>query len=288
MIAANAPTLFSRLLAGSVTLIFFTYAFVNMGMVSGILPVVGVPLPFVSYGGTALVTLFARRGHTDEHPQAPDARAEMIPADPCPGSEPAARCARVLRVAAGCCARLRLRRVPSGLGAARRRTAPPVLPHSWFCAGCGSQPPRGIERDEAGAPAAKPAPQKPAPSSAAAGFYRTTARATACRTTSTPFPMPSRGPSRCTASPTGPIPCWAGTTCRAGAEALQGARHRQLVRPQVPRPEDLHRRALRHVRHDRGASDAADSQLRARHQPRQRQVGGGAGQRPRPLPARTA
>ncbi|MCB1891921.1 MAG: FtsW/RodA/SpoVE family cell cycle protein, partial [Rhodocyclaceae bacterium] len=58
MIAANAPTLFSRLLAGSITLIFFTYAFVNMGMVSGILPVVGVPLPFVSYGGTALVTLF--------------------------------------------------------------------------------------------------------------------------------------------------------------------------------------------------------------------------------------
>jgi len=58
MIAANAPTLFSRLLAGSLTLIFFTYAFVNMGMVSGILPVVGVPLPFVSYGGTALVTLF--------------------------------------------------------------------------------------------------------------------------------------------------------------------------------------------------------------------------------------
>ena len=58
MIAANAPTPFSRLLAGSVTLIFFTYAFVNMGMVSGILPVVGVPLPFISYGGTALVTLF--------------------------------------------------------------------------------------------------------------------------------------------------------------------------------------------------------------------------------------
>ncbi|HEY6898875.1 MAG TPA: rod shape-determining protein RodA [Rhodocyclaceae bacterium] len=58
MIAANAPTLFTRLLAGAITLIFFTYAFVNMGMVSGILPVVGVPLPFVSYGGTALVTLF--------------------------------------------------------------------------------------------------------------------------------------------------------------------------------------------------------------------------------------
>ena len=58
MIAANAPTLFARLLAGAITLIFFTYAFVNMGMVSGILPVVGVPLPLISYGGTALVTLF--------------------------------------------------------------------------------------------------------------------------------------------------------------------------------------------------------------------------------------
>jgi len=58
MIAARGRTLFSQLLAGSITLIYFTYAFVNMGMVSGILPVVGVPLPFFSYGGTALVTLF--------------------------------------------------------------------------------------------------------------------------------------------------------------------------------------------------------------------------------------
>ncbi len=57
LIAADAPTVFSRLLAGAITLSFFTYAFVNMGMVSGILPVVGVPLPFVSYGGTAMVTL---------------------------------------------------------------------------------------------------------------------------------------------------------------------------------------------------------------------------------------
>ncbi len=56
-IAASAPNLFTRLLGGSVTLIFFTYAFVNMAMVSGMLPVVGVPLPFISYGGTALVTL---------------------------------------------------------------------------------------------------------------------------------------------------------------------------------------------------------------------------------------
>ncbi len=57
LIAVEAPTLFARLLAGAVTLNIFVYAFVNMGMVSGILPVVGVPLPFVSYGGTAMVTL---------------------------------------------------------------------------------------------------------------------------------------------------------------------------------------------------------------------------------------
>lgn len=57
MIASAAPTIFTRLLAGAITMTFFTYAFVNMGMVSGILPVVGVPLPFMSYGGTALVTL---------------------------------------------------------------------------------------------------------------------------------------------------------------------------------------------------------------------------------------
>jgi rod shape determining protein RodA len=56
-IALEAPTMFSRLMAGAISLSFFTYAFVNMGMVSGILPVVGVPLPFISYGGTAMVTL---------------------------------------------------------------------------------------------------------------------------------------------------------------------------------------------------------------------------------------
>lgn len=57
IITANASTYFTRLMAGSITLTFTTYAFVNMGMVSGILPVVGVPLPLVSYGGTSLVTL---------------------------------------------------------------------------------------------------------------------------------------------------------------------------------------------------------------------------------------
>jgi rod shape determining protein RodA len=62
MITARAQTLYGRLMAGSITLSFFFYAFVNMGMVSGILPVVGVPLPFVSYGGTATVTLFIGTG----------------------------------------------------------------------------------------------------------------------------------------------------------------------------------------------------------------------------------
>jgi len=57
VITANAATTFARLLAGAITLGFFTYAFVNMGMVSGILPVVGVPLPLISYGGTSLVTI---------------------------------------------------------------------------------------------------------------------------------------------------------------------------------------------------------------------------------------
>jgi rod shape determining protein RodA len=62
MITANASTVFSRLTAGAITLTFFTYAFVNMGMVSGILPVVGVPLPMISYGGTALLSVLAGFG----------------------------------------------------------------------------------------------------------------------------------------------------------------------------------------------------------------------------------
>jgi rod shape determining protein RodA len=62
VIAARAPTLFGRLMAATVSLNFFTYVFVNMGMVSGILPVVGVPLPLMSYGGTALITLMLGLG----------------------------------------------------------------------------------------------------------------------------------------------------------------------------------------------------------------------------------
>src|SRR5882672_11280465 len=62
VITANASTLFTRLVSGAITLMFFTYAFVNMAMVSGLLPIVGVPLPLVSYGGTALVSLFIGLG----------------------------------------------------------------------------------------------------------------------------------------------------------------------------------------------------------------------------------
>jgi rod shape determining protein RodA len=62
IIAYNGGTLFGRLMAGAITLTFFTYAFVNMGMVSGILPVVGVPLPLVSYGGTSMVTILVSLG----------------------------------------------------------------------------------------------------------------------------------------------------------------------------------------------------------------------------------
>ncbi len=62
LIAARATSLFGRLICGAMALMFFTYAFVNMGMVTGMLPVVGVPLPFVSFGGTALMTLFVALG----------------------------------------------------------------------------------------------------------------------------------------------------------------------------------------------------------------------------------
>lgn len=62
IIAVQAQDSFSRLLAGSITLTFFVYVFVNIGMVTGLLPVVGVPLPMVSYGGTSIVTLMVGFG----------------------------------------------------------------------------------------------------------------------------------------------------------------------------------------------------------------------------------
>jgi len=61
-IAVQAQDTYSRLLAGSITFTFFVYVFVNIGMVIGILPVVGVPLPLISYGGTSMVTLMAGFG----------------------------------------------------------------------------------------------------------------------------------------------------------------------------------------------------------------------------------
>src|SRR5699024_8847337 len=61
-ISMQAQGAFSRLLGGALTLTFFVYVFVNIGMVSGLLPVVGVPLPLISYGGTSMVTLMAGFG----------------------------------------------------------------------------------------------------------------------------------------------------------------------------------------------------------------------------------
>ena len=62
MIAIRAQQVFSKLLAGSITLTVFIYVLVNIGMVSGLLPVVGIPLPLISYGGTSMVTIMASFG----------------------------------------------------------------------------------------------------------------------------------------------------------------------------------------------------------------------------------
>ncbi len=62
VITVQAQTLFGKLLAGGLTMTFFVYVFINIGMVSGLLPVVGVPLPFISYGGTSLITLLSSFG----------------------------------------------------------------------------------------------------------------------------------------------------------------------------------------------------------------------------------
>jgi rod shape determining protein RodA len=56
-IASQAPDLYSKLLAGSISLTFFVYVFVNAAMVIGLIPIVGIPLPLISYGGTSMVTL---------------------------------------------------------------------------------------------------------------------------------------------------------------------------------------------------------------------------------------
>jgi rod shape determining protein RodA len=62
LIAAQAQDTFTRLVAGGLIMTFFTYVFVNIGMVIGLLPVVGVPLPLISYGGTSIVTIMASFG----------------------------------------------------------------------------------------------------------------------------------------------------------------------------------------------------------------------------------
>ena len=116
---------------------------------------------------------------------------------------------------------------------------------------------------------------------------RTTARATACPANLDAIPdaVAARS-SRCIASPIGRTRCSAATTCRRPRCGRTGARHRVVVRPQVPRREDVDRRDLRHVRDDRRAPDAAAAVVCARHQRRDGQERRRARQRPRPVPAR--
>ena len=131
-IAADAPSVFTRLLAGSITLSFFTYAFVNMGMVSGILPVVGVPLPFVSYGGTAMVTLGLGLGFLTSIAEAgarcrPDVgRCLPGPWHPAPSRSARLRSAARPRVAHGLAAapRRRARRLAAVVRAATAASVP--------------------------------------------------------------------------------------------------------------------------------------------------------------------
>ena len=126
MIAANASTVFSRLMAGAITLTFFTYAFVNMGMVSGILPVVGVPLPMISYGGTALLSILVgiRHPHVDLHAQAAGVELMRAAADHGARPRPRRRAHAGPKRHAGAGSRIRAllcRRRPAGIGARQPR-----------------------------------------------------------------------------------------------------------------------------------------------------------------------
>ena len=78
-LATQASDTFARLLGSSVALTFFVYVFINAGMVSGLLPVVGVPLPLISYGGTSVVTLLAGLRYSDGPVFAPETRQLVMP-----------------------------------------------------------------------------------------------------------------------------------------------------------------------------------------------------------------
>jgi hypothetical protein len=122
MITANASTMFARLVAGAVTLMFFTEAFVNMGMVSGVLPVVGVPLPFVSYGGTGAHFALHRPRSSHERASASQARQHVVPTTPPPASPPSARRWSGLAVPSA----------PSARGHVRAQSASQAAGRSWL------------------------------------------------------------------------------------------------------------------------------------------------------------
>ena len=186
MIAAGAPNFFTRLLAGAVTMIYFTYAFVNMGMVSGIVPVVGVPLPFMSYGGTALADAGPGRRHPDEHPAPPQAGADLMRAHGSP-RRAAWRRARLLLAMlalAGCgTAPPKADAVGAGAAAAPRRGRRAVASRSRACRPC-----RRPGRD-------------------AAATIRTMARATIRRPIWTRCRTPKCATIRCCRAPTGRMSC---------------------------------------------------------------------------------
>ena len=161
-----------------------------------------------------------------------------------------------------------------------RRFATPVL--ALLIAACTSSSYR--EPPRVSVPPAAPPPSAPPPSGK---YYLDDGPGRIRRPTSTPFPTPCRALEPLHRSANRPY-TRARPRLRAGdhAQALPGARHRVVVRAQVPRPEDVDRRDLRHVRDDGRAPDAAAAVVRARDQRRDRQERGRARQRSRPVPAR--
>ena len=222
-----------------------------MGMVSGILPVVGVPLPLVSLRRHRAGDAVPRVRHPDEHPQAPQAGADVR-------ARGAARRRSARRALRGRCAARRVRGTPTAAARSSARRRP---------------------RSDAGAARRR---------GAAAATTSTTARATARRPTSTR--IPDARAARRAAAPlrqqslrrVRPDLRARARACGRSSSAALASWYGRKFHGQT----HLERRDLRHVRDDRRAPDAADPELRARHQLSNRPLGGRARQRPRPVPAR--
>ena len=188
IITANASTYFTRLMAGSITLTFFTYAFVNMGMVSGILPVVGVPLPLVSYGGTSMVTLLLGFGMLMSITHAQDAGTNI--------RELAMNKLLMLFAAM-------ILSACSGIPTHQVETQPPFR---WSSRNPGSSNlrlPQRVTRS----PRRRLSP-------VAAAIWKATVPVPMCLPTSMPRPMPYRTPNLCIVTPIARMSLWARPTRR--------------------------------------------------------------------------